>query len=101
MKAICEVNPASPFFQELEKAIHDAYKRLLRPAIENEVLGIARQAADDEAIHVFRENAEALLLAPPAGRPSPRSYRSGGRGTGDGHGVRGRAPGGRSGDGDV
>ncbi len=59
---------ASVFAPYLQRIIDDAYKRLLRPAIENEVVGIVRKKADESAIHVFRENAENLLLASPAGR---------------------------------
>lgn len=55
------------FEEQWRLAIDDAYKRILRPAIENEVVTIARERADADAIRVFRENAESLLLAPPAG----------------------------------
>jgi uncharacterized protein len=41
---------------------------LLRPSIENEVAAIVRKRADEHAIHVFRQNAENLLMVPPAGR---------------------------------
>lgn len=58
---------ASPFAVHISQASVDAYKRLLRPSIENEVIAIAREKADTEAIAVFRENARNLLLAPPAG----------------------------------
>lgn len=58
---------ASPFAAHISQAAHDAYKRLLRPSIENEVVAIAREKADAEAIRVFRENARNLLLAAPAG----------------------------------
>lgn len=59
--------PDSPFAVQIGMAIEDAYDRLLRPAIENEVIGIVRDRADDEAIRVFRENAQNLLLSAPAG----------------------------------
>ena len=45
----------------------DAYKRLLRPSLENEVLNIAKEKADKEAINVFAKNLRQLLLAPPLG----------------------------------
>jgi len=61
-------DPESEFAAPLREAIDDAYKRLLRPSIENEVLASVRKAADEHAIHVFRENAQNLLMAPPAGR---------------------------------
>lgn len=45
----------------------DAYKRLLRPSLENEVLNVAKEKADKEAIQVFTKNLRQLLLAPPLG----------------------------------
>ncbi len=57
-----------PFAEQIAKAIEDGYKRLIKPAIETEVLDEARQRANEEAIHVFRENAQNLLMAAPAGR---------------------------------
>ena len=59
---------ASPFAPHIRAAVEDAYHRLIRPSIENEVVGVARQRADEDAIHVFRDNAKNLLLAAPAGR---------------------------------
>ena len=59
---------ASPYAAHLGPVIEDAYNRLPRPSIENEVVTLSREKADDDAIFVFRENAENLLLAPPAGR---------------------------------
>lgn len=59
--------PGSIFEAELKPAVLDAYNRLLRPSIETEVLNLVRERADLEAIRVFRENAENLLLSPPAG----------------------------------
>ncbi|MFO7976436.1 MAG: Tex-like N-terminal domain-containing protein [Candidatus Hydrogenedentota bacterium] len=58
----------SPFEKYLKEIVRDSYNRLLRPSIENEVLGIARDRAEAEAIRVFRENAENLLLLAPAGQ---------------------------------
>ena len=51
----------------IEKAIDDSYKRLLEPAISNEVLQEAKEKADIKAIAVFSENLRQLLLAPPLG----------------------------------
>lgn len=45
----------------------DAYRRLLRPSLENEVLSNAKERADKEAIGVFSKNLRQLLLAPPLG----------------------------------
>jgi uncharacterized protein len=51
----------------LKKAIDDSYKRLLAPAISNEVLQEAKAKADAVAIQVFAGNLGQLLLAPPLG----------------------------------
>jgi uncharacterized protein len=51
----------------LEEAIEDAYERLLNPSIQTEVRLELKDRSDDEAIRVFQENLENLLLAPPAG----------------------------------
>lgn len=48
-------------------ACKDAYKRLMAPSLENEVLKEAKQKADVEAIRVFSSNLRQLLLAPPLG----------------------------------
>jgi uncharacterized protein len=52
----------------LERAIEDAYNRLLNPSIQTEVRLELKDRSDEEAIKVFRENLENLLLSPPAGR---------------------------------
>lgn len=51
----------------LKRAIADSYKRLLEPAISNEVLQEAKSKADTTAIGVFAENLKQLLLASPLG----------------------------------
>ena len=48
-------------------AARDAYKRLLRPSLENEFLNRTKDRADKEAIGVFTKNLKQLLLAPPLG----------------------------------
>ncbi len=53
---------------QVERAIEDSYKRLLKPSIETEFTNLAKAKADDEAIKVFVENLKNLLLAPPLGR---------------------------------
>ena len=50
------------------EAIKDAYKRLLKPSIENEFENISKEKADTEAIRVFAENLRQLLLAAPLGQ---------------------------------
>ncbi len=56
-----------PFAAQLELVVEDSYKRLIQATIENEVIQAARTTADEAATQVFRENAENLLLASPAG----------------------------------
>ena len=51
----------------LEQAVEDSYERLLNPSIQTEVRLELKDRSDVEAIRVFRENLENLLLAPPAG----------------------------------
>ena len=51
----------------LEQAIEDSYERLLNPSIQTEVRLELKDRSDEEAIKVFRENLENLLLSPPAG----------------------------------
>lgn len=53
---------------QVEEALTDAYKRLLKPAIETEFAALSKEKADEEAIRVFSENLRQLLLAPPLGQ---------------------------------
>ena len=57
----------SAFVPVLEAAAHESYNRILRPLIETEVRAQLKERADREAIRVFQENIENLLLSPPAG----------------------------------
>ena len=50
------------------EAVNDAYKRLLKPAIETEFAALSKEKADDEASRVFAGNLRQLLLAPPLGQ---------------------------------
>lgn len=52
---------------QIELAIHDAYKRLLLPSLSNEALQLAKEKADDSAITVFAKNLKQLLLGSPIG----------------------------------
>jgi len=52
----------------LELAIQDSWKRLLNLSIQTEVRLELKTKADAEAIRVFRENLQNLLLSPPAGQ---------------------------------
>lgn len=53
---------------QVTEAVKDAYKRLLKPAIETEFSALSKEKADEEAIRVFAENLRQLLLAPPLGQ---------------------------------
>lgn len=54
--------------EQVNMAIDDAYKRLLKPSIESEFAGMSKEKADEEAIRVFAENLRQLLLASPLGQ---------------------------------
>lgn len=54
--------------EQVELAVEDSYKRLLKPSIETEFAAESKQKADTEAIRVFAENLRQLLLAPPLGQ---------------------------------
>ena len=51
----------------LRDAVEDSYQRLINPSIQTEVRLELKERSDVEAIRVFRENLENLLLLPPAG----------------------------------
>ena len=52
---------------QLTLAIADAFKRLLKPSLDTEVLNMAKLRADEEAIRIFASNVRELLLASPLG----------------------------------
>ena len=58
----------TPCAEQVSTAIADAYKRLLKPAIETEFAALSKEKADEEAIRVFTENLRQLLLSPPLGQ---------------------------------
>ena len=45
---------------QVAEAVKDAYKRLLKPAVENEFAAESKAKADTEAIRVFAENLRQL-----------------------------------------
>ena len=49
----------------IKEAIDDAYKRLISPSIEREIRSELTEKSEDEAIKVFSDNLEHLLLTPP------------------------------------
>ena len=52
---------------QIALAITDSYKRLLFPALSNELLKSAKERADEAAITVFAKNLKQLLLGAPLG----------------------------------
>jgi uncharacterized protein len=53
--------------EQVYKAMEDSYKRLIQPSIETEVRSLAKEKADEYAIHVFADNLRQLLMASPLG----------------------------------
>ena len=53
---------------QVELAIEDSYKRLLKPSIETEFAAASKEKADEEAIRVFAQNLRQLLLESPLGQ---------------------------------
>lgn len=53
---------------QVELAMEDGYKRLLKPAIETEFAALSKEKADAEAIRVFADNLRQLLLGAPLGQ---------------------------------
>jgi uncharacterized protein len=54
--------------EQVETAVKDGYRRLLKPSIETEFATSSKEKADEQAIRVFAENLRQLLLAPPLGQ---------------------------------
>ncbi|MEM6722545.1 MAG: Tex family protein [Bacteroidota bacterium] len=53
--------------EEVTAAAADSYKRLLLPSLETEFRKLSKEKADQEAIKVFADNLQQLLLAAPLG----------------------------------
>ena len=68
LKSRFTIKPDSSYGTMMERAIEDGYHRLMEPSIQNEVRRDLRERAESEAIKVFEENLQSLLLAPPAGQ---------------------------------
>jgi uncharacterized protein len=54
--------------KQVEDAITDSYKRLMKPSIETEYANFSKEKADLEAIRIFTQNLRQLLLASPLGQ---------------------------------
>ncbi len=61
------VRAAGDWVPHLELAVDDCWKRLLNNSIQTDIRMELKQRSDAEAIKVFRDNLQNLLLAPPAG----------------------------------
>lgn len=57
----------SPYGKELLSSIEDSYKRLLKNSIEMDLFVDLKMRSDEEAIRIFAENLDTLLLASPLG----------------------------------
>ena len=51
--------------QYVEEAIEDGYKRLIKGSVEREIRSELKEQAEEQAINVFGENLNNLLLQPP------------------------------------
>lgn len=49
----------------VQSACEDSYSRLIFPSLEREIRNQLTEQADEQAIHVFAENLEKLLMQPP------------------------------------
>ena len=66
--AHCFLRSSSDASYQVELAMEDSYKRLLKPSIETEFAASSKEKADAEAIHVFADNLRQLLLESPLGQ---------------------------------
>ncbi|MFW7377826.1 MAG: Tex family protein [Oligoflexus sp.] len=65
-EAVLQIPRMTPVVKSwLEGVVEDSYKRLLAPSIETEIRLNLKQRAEKEAIRVFSDNLENLLLLPP------------------------------------
>ena len=67
ISSLMHILPNTPFSEILSEACRDAYERLLSTSIESDVRVDMKQDADREAVDVFAENVQNLLLASPLG----------------------------------
>ena len=61
------INSKNECATQIKIVIQDSYKRLLFPALSNEILMLAKDKSDDAAIQVFAKNMKQLLLDAPLG----------------------------------
>lgn len=54
--------------KQVELALEDCYSRLLAPSLETEFRNKIKETADQQAVAVFEDNLEELLMSPPLGQ---------------------------------
>ena len=59
------VKENSPFKEQLQMAIEDGYKRLIRPSLETEIRNALTEKAEEASLVVFKENLHQVLLVSP------------------------------------
>lgn len=59
------VKENSPFKEQLQMAIEDGYKRLIRPSLETEIRNTLTEKAEEASLVVFKENLHQVLLVAP------------------------------------
>lgn len=59
------IKDLSPTAELMEKAVDDAYKRLIWPSIEREIRNMLTEKAEEQALLTFSKNLKHLLLQPP------------------------------------
>lgn len=60
--------PNAAVSEQIKMALEDSFDRLLEPSISNEIIKEAKAKADKEAIRIFGENLQQLLLSAPVGQ---------------------------------
>ncbi len=60
-----DVKENSPFKEQLQMAIEDGYKRLIRPSLETEIRNALTEKAEEASLVVFKENLHQVLLVAP------------------------------------
>ena len=70
IRDIAGFKPKSPFAEELEKGIKQAFKRHLSTSVETELRVQLKMQSDRAAVQVFAENLRHLLLGSPLGPKS-------------------------------
>lgn len=61
------VRAGTPYGAQLSMAVEDAYRRLVAPSVEIDVMVESKLAADRSAVEIFARNLRELLMAAPLG----------------------------------